>query len=178
MLQSDVALNIPTWQQTFPCKSHWFKQLTALFHVNTLVCLSFPLFSHLGPSVKILIISPSCFYLFIYLFACTRSYCSTQVLCCGMRGVSLWYVGPSSLTRDLTWAPCIGSAESYPCLSFISYFSLYNFIVRLPWWLSGKESACQCKRLKRSRFNPWVGKIPWKRKWQPTSVFLSGKSHG
>ena len=26
-------------------------------------------------------------------------------------------------------------------------------------------------------FNPWVGKIPWRRKWQPTPVFLSGKSH-
>ena len=45
----------------------------------------------------------------------------------------------------------------------------------LPWWLSGKESASQCKRL---RFNPWVRKIPWKRKWQPTLVFLPGESHG
>ena len=45
----------------------------------------------------------------------------------------------------------------------------------LPWWLSDKESACQCKRC---RFDLWVGKIPWKRKWQPTPVFLPGKSHG
>ena len=37
-------------------------------------------------------------------------------------------------------------------------------------WLSGKESACQC----RCGFNSWVRKIP---KWQPTSVFLPGKSH-
>ena len=29
-----------------------------------------------------------------------------------------------------------------------------------------------------TRFNPWVSKIPWKRKWQPTPVFLPGKSHG
>jgi len=28
------------------------------------------------------------------------------------------------------------------------------------------------------RFDPWVGKIPWRRKWQPTPVFLSGKFHG
>ena len=28
------------------------------------------------------------------------------------------------------------------------------------------------------RFNPWVRKIPWRRKWQPTLVFLPGKSHG
>ena len=27
-------------------------------------------------------------------------------------------------------------------------------------------------------FNPWVGKIPWRRKWQPTPVFLPGESHG
>ena len=28
------------------------------------------------------------------------------------------------------------------------------------------------------RFDPWVGKIPWRRKWQPTPVFLPGKFHG
>ena len=33
----------------------------------------------------------------------------------------------------------------------------------------------QCKR---PRFNPWFGKIPWKREWLPTPVFLPGKSHG
>ena len=32
--------------------------------------------------------------------------------------------------------------------------------------------------VERRRFDPWVGKIPWRRKWQPTPVFLSGKSHG
>ena len=41
----------------------------------------------------------------------------------------------------------------------------------------GKESACQCRRHKRRRFDPWVGKIPWRRVWQPTPVFLSGESH-
>ena len=44
--------------------------------------------------------------------------------------------------------------------------------------LSGKESACQCRRFRRCGFNPWVGKIPWRRKWQPTPVFLPEKSHG
>ena len=46
-----------------------------------------------------------------------------------------------------------------------------------PRWYSGKESACQCRRCKIRSFNPWVGKIPWSRKWQPTPVFLFGKSH-
>ena len=43
---------------------------------------------------------------------------------------------------------------------------------------SGKESACQCRRHKRRRFDPWVRKIPWRRAWQPIPVFLPGKSHG
>ena len=39
----------------------------------------------------------------------------------------------------------------------------------------GKESACNAGDL---GFNSWVGKIPWRRKWQPTPVFLSGESYG
>ena len=41
-----------------------------------------------------------------------------------------------------------------------------------------KESACQSKRHRRQRFNPWVGKIPWSRRWQLAPVFLPGKFHG
>ena len=37
-----------------------------------------------------------------------------------------------------------------------------------------KKTACQCRRL---GFDPWVRKIPWRRKWQPTPVFLPGKFH-
>ena len=40
----------------------------------------------------------------------------------------------------------------------------------------GKEPACKCRRHKRHQFNPWAGKIPWKRAWQPTPVFLPGES--
>ena len=43
---------------------------------------------------------------------------------------------------------------------------------------SGKGSACQCRRRKRHGFAPWVGKIPWRRKWPPTLVFWLGKFHG
>ena len=42
-------------------------------------------------------------------------------------------------------------------------------------WLSGKESTCQCRRC---GYDPWVRKISWKRKWQPSRVFLPGKSCG
>ena len=43
---------------------------------------------------------------------------------------------------------------------------------------SVKEPACQCKRHKRCWFDPWIGKIHWRREWLPTPVFLPGKSHG
>ena len=43
---------------------------------------------------------------------------------------------------------------------------------------SGKEPACHCRRLKRCRFNPWIRKIPWRRAWQPTPLFLPGESYG
>ena len=45
-------------------------------------------------------------------------------------------------------------------------------------WLSGKESACQCRRRMRGGFDPWAGKISWRRNWQCTPVFLPGKFHG
>ena len=48
----------------------------------------------------------------------------------------------------------------------------------LPRWLSGKESGCQCRRHRRCEFDPWVGTIPWRRKWQCTPVFLPRESHG
>ena len=46
---------------------------------------------------------------------------------------------------------------------------MYVYIYRLPRWLRGKESACQGRR---HRFNSWGRKIPWRRKWQLTPVFL------
>ena len=42
-------------------------------------------------------------------------------------------------------------------------------------WLSGKKSAWQCRR---HGFDPWVEKIPWRRKWQPTVVSLTEKFRG
>ena len=45
-------------------------------------------------------------------------------------------------------------------------------------WFRGKEFTCQCTSCRRPRFNPWVRKIPWRRKWQPTPVLLPGESHG
>ena len=41
-----------------------------------------------------------------------------------------------------------------------------------------KQSARQCRRCRRPGFDPWAGKIPWRRKWPPTPVFSPGESHG
>ena len=51
---------------------------------------------------------------------------------------------------------------------------ILDFALRRPWQLTGKESTCQCRR---PGFDPWVGKIPWGRKWQAASVFLPRKFH-
>ena len=48
-------------------------------------------------------------------------------------------------------------------------------IQSLPCWLSAKEFACNARV---TWFDSWVGKIPWRRKWQPTPVFLPGESQG
>ena len=41
-----------------------------------------------------------------------------------------------------------------------------------------KSPLTKCRRCRRHGFNPWVGKIPWRRKWHPAPIFLPGKFHG
>ena len=65
-------------------------------------------------------------------------------------------------------------------MSLSRHYTLhYNHTERtslgFPGGLDGKESTCQCRR---PGFDPWVGKIPWRREWQPAPVFLPGESHG
>ena len=42
----------------------------------------------------------------------------------------------------------------------------------------GSDGKASARNAGDPEFDPWVGKIPWRRKWQPTPVFLPGKSHG
>ena len=60
------------------------------------------------------------------------------------------------------------------CFIHVCILGAYH-VLGLPRWLSGKESTCQCRRC---GFDPWDGRVPWRRKWQSTPVFLPGKSHG
>ena len=57
-------------------------------------------------------------------------------------------------------------------------FCFTEHLLHFPGGTSIKEPACQCRGHKRLGFDPWVGKIPWRRKWQPTPVFLPGEFHG
>ena len=58
----------------------------------------------------------------------------------------------------------------------LSTKSLLQYPKGFPGGASGKEFTCQCRRRRRYEFDPWVGKIPWRRKQQPIPVFLPGKS--
>ena len=86
----------------------------------------------------------------------------------------------SQVTQHLAWAAlylhCQDQGVGCPFIGFLN----------LVGGASGKEPACQCRRHERcgiahrtnSGFDPWVGKMPLRRAWQPTPVFLSGESHG
>ena len=67
-----------------------------------------------------------------------------------------------------------GVEKSVAIIFLIQYYIYIVGIYRLPWWLRDQESACQCWR---HGFDLWLRTIPWRRKWQPTPVFLPGKSH-
>ena len=54
---------------------------------------------------------------------------------------------------------------------------LHKPTMGFPGGVSGKEAVSQCRRRKRHRFNPWIGKILGRRAWQPTPVFFHGESH-
>ena len=87
----------------------------------------------------------------------------------------------SSPTRDQAWVPCSGSTE----LQSLDHKGIRSFHLlitirstyELPRCHSRKESAWQYWRHKRHGFNPCIGKIPWRRKWQSTPVFLPGIFH-
>ena len=60
----------------------------------------------------------------------------------------------------------------------VRFENLHTFLVGVPRWFSRQRIRLRCRRHRRCRLDLWVGKIPWRRKWQPTPVFLTEKSHG
>ena len=86
-----------------------------------------------------------------------------QWRCWGIQG-SVTIMHRSSKMRNERW-----------CCFFLH---LLHWQVDFFFFLTTVSPACQWRRCKRFGFNPWVGKIPWRRKWQPTPVFLPGEFHG
>ena len=87
--------------------------------------------------------------------------------------------GHSSSTRVKHMPPAMKAWSPNPWT--VREFLLAMSEEGLPRWRKNKESTCQCRRRKRHRrrgFYPWVEKIPWRRKWQLTPVFLPGEYHG
>ena len=87
--------------------------------------------------------------------------------------------GSSGCLSDLRDALWVFQEEHSDIISHganCSFSCLYLLMVYgLPWWLRQLRIHLQCER---PGFDPWVGKIPWRRKWQLTPVFLPGESHG
>ena len=121
------------------------------------------------------------------------------------KAVGLWFVpfwGTPSVIPDLLWTYRVKGCPNLkaPMLvlysaqylesqglwcsvfhwrgSLSSHFRASQKGLGLPRWFSGKEYTCQCRGHRRHRFDPWVGKIPCRRKWQPNPVVLPEKSHG
>ena len=80
--------------------------------------------------------------------------------------ISCWYLGHSFQMQICESINTANQAHpaSMGCSTFISF--MINF-KSFPCGASGKESSCQCRRLKKYRSDPWVRKIPWSRNGNP-----------
>ena len=95
------------------------------------------------------------------------------------RALHIWWAGVNNKKGASVWV-------CSRCLLLAQWLTLYSLDEGhnvLSWWLSWErwlswESTCQGRRLRRRGFSPWVGKIPRRRKWQLTPVFLPEKFHG
>ena len=87
----------------------------------------------------------------------TQNYVSTQIFICQVACVGIW---------SIWWRE-----KRHLCKNLSGTGGF-------PYGSASKEATCNAGYTRRFRFHPWVGKIPWRRKWKPTPVFLPGESHG
>ena len=92
---------------------------------------------------------------------------------------SLWGVtGPWIIELEMALPSFLYKIFMYLNLFFFPHPVSFGWCIKGKWiprQLSGKESTCQYRRL---GFDPWVGKVPWMRKWPLTAVFLPEESQG
>ena len=77
-----------------------------------------------------------------------------------------------------TWWPAVGKADGFTLLFFLTFSTFSVWHLDESRWLRGRDVTCKWRRCRRRRFVPWVGKMPWSKKWQSTPVVLPGKLHG
>ena len=85
----------------------------------------------------------------------------------------LWAI--RALTFVATWTLC--SSKVCVCVCFLiweCFTSAYVLPEGFPGGAIGKEATCRCRRHKKCALDPWVGKIPWRRAWQPTQYSYLG----
>ena len=73
---------------------------------------------------------------------------------------------------------CSNNLFAAPHTFYHHQFDISWKTLELPGGVNGKEHSCQCRRHKRRKFEHKFEKILWRRKWQPSPVFLAGESHG
>ena len=77
---------------------------------------------------------------------------------------------------DSIYLELCSAASKFSVVVFCFFCCLFSNC--LPSDSAGKERVWQCRRRKRCGFEPWVRKIPWRREWQPTPVFLRENDMG
>ena len=102
-------------------------------------------------------------------------HCS-HFFCCGLL---LPLLGLHVAGSDSVSCFCVQpfSGACFQVLPWCEIYQQFILFLGFPGGASDKEPACQCWSHKRCRFDPWVGKIPWRRAWEPTPGF-PGELHG
>ena len=83
------------------------------------------------------------------------------------------------IPKDPGHLPAVSGPSGIPVPSSpaMYIYQVLSIFVGFPGGSAVEESSCQCRRRRRCKFDSWFWKIPWRRKWQPTPVFLTGESH-
>ena len=91
------------------------------------------------------------------------------------------WAGGCDVVEEAPGSPIVPRGEprlwANSSVSFLKNIKFMSVFWSFPGGARSKETTCQCRIHKRPGFHPWVGKIPWRRAWQPTPVFLPGESH-
>ena len=114
-------------------------------------------------------------------------HCRQMPYCLSHQGNLQFIPSVLIMGKSVRWVVSIGNRPQpedscWPVWDMSQFLVVFGFCYEVmqgfPGGTSSKEPACQDRRHKRLGFSSWIGKIPWRKKWQPTPIFLPGESHG